>query len=267
MSQAGAAPSHRQWIRRVRALRDPAEREREGACYVEGIRQVLAAHEGGHPLEAVLLEPRRLRSTVAWRAVTEMRSAGVPVVELAAGEFERISSRDNPVGIAAIVRWRPAALDDLVPHADAFYLVTDEVGDAGNLGTLIRTADSLGASGVIVHGGVDPSHPNALRSSLGTAFHVPIASVSTRDEIFAWTRRHNIQTVATSAQAEQPVWRTNLSGAVALFVGSEGKGLEAATIERCDQTIFIPMAGTATSLNVGVAAGIVLYEIQRQRSL
>lgn len=259
------APSNRHWLRRVRALRDQAERESLAVCYVEGIRQVLAAREGGHPLEVVLIEPRRLRSTVAWRAITAMRSEGTPVIELTTSEFGRISARDNPVGIAAIVQWKPAAMSDLFPAHNAFYLVTDGVGDAGNLGTLIRTADSLGAGGVIVHGGVDPSHPNALRASLGTAFRLPVARAGSLDEVFEWTQRHQVQTVATSAKAKQPAWQVDMSGLTALLVGSEGDGLDQETVDRCDQTVLIPMAGTATSLNVGVAAGIILYEIQRQR--
>ncbi|MBA2452215.1 MAG: RNA methyltransferase [Chloroflexia bacterium] len=257
---------NRHWLRRVRALRDQAERERDGVCYVEGIRQVIAAYEGGHPLEAVLIEPRRLRSNVAWRTITAMRSAGTPVVELTTGEFERISARDNPVGIAAIIQWTPVTLADLEVPANSFYLVTDGVSDAGNLGTLIRTADSLGASGIIVHGGVDPSHPNALRASLGTAFRLPVSRAGSLDEILEWAQHHTVQTVATSARAKQPAWQVDMARSTALLVGSEGEGLDQETIDRCDETVLIPMAGTATSLNVGVAAGIILYEIQRQRS-
>jgi TrmH family RNA methyltransferase len=261
-----SVPSNRHWLRRVRALRDQTERESEGVCYVEGIRQVLAAHEGGHSLEVVLIEPRRLRSNVAWRATTAMRSAGTPVIELTKQEFERISARDNPAGIAAIVQWKPATLADLNPATGAFYLVTDRVGDAGNLGTLIRTADSLGAGAIIVHSGVDPSHPTALRASLGTAFRLPVARAGSLDELFKWTQKYQIQTVATSAKAKQPAWQVDMSRSTALLVGSEGDGLDQETVDRCDQTVLVPMAGTATSLNVGVAAGIILYEIQRQRS-
>lgn len=265
--EVGDAPSNRHWVRRARSLRDAQERQREGVCVVEGIRQVLAAHEGGHALEAVLIEPRRLRSPVAWRAVSDMRTSGTTVIELTSSEFERISSRDNPVGMAAIVRWTPSTLADLPHSSGAFYLVTDGVGNAGNLGTLIRTADSLGSSAVVVHGGVDPSHPNALRASLGAAFRLPIAKAASLDDVFAWTRHRGIIAVATSAKATQTVWQADLSGQVALLVGSEGEGLSQKTLDRCDQAVLIPMTGTSTSLNVGVAAGIILYEIQRQRGM
>lgn len=260
-----APRSNRHWVRRVRALRDHAARQHEGVCFVEGIRQVLSAHEGGHILEAVLIDPQRLRSTVALRTVSALRTANTPVVEFSTSEFERISSRDNPVGIAAIVQWAPVSLEDLVTSPDAMYLVTDELSDAGNLGTLMRTVDSFGGASLIVHGGVDPAHPNALRASLGTAFRLPIATAASLDVIFKWTARHHIQTVATSARASQPVWQANMSRSTAVLVGSEGPGLSRETIDRCDESVLIPMSGTASSLNVGVAAGIILYEIHRQR--
>lgn len=258
--------SSRYWTRRIRTLRDRATRENEGVCFVEGIRQVVAAHEGEHGFEAVIIDPQRLRSTVAWRTVSALREAGVTVAELTSAEFERVSSRDNPAGIAAIVEWRPGDLPALPLTDAALYLVADQISDAGNLGTLIRTADSLGASGVIVHGGVDPTHPGALRASLGTAFHLPIAGVASLDNVFDWATQNQVSTVATSAKAQTRVWDTSLSTRVALLVGNEGEGLAPETIERCDQTVLIPMSGTATSLNVGVAAGIILYEVIRQRS-
>lgn len=262
-----APRSNRYWIGRVRALRDRAEREREGVCFVEGIRQVLAARDGGRPVEAVLLDPGRLNSDVAWQAVDAIREAGAQVVELKSSEFERISARDNPTGIAAIVRWQPERLDALVPAVPSVWVVADDISDAGNLGTLVRTCDALGVAGLIARGGVDPSHPAALRASLGTAFQLLIATASTLDGVLDWCSRYGLITVATSASADVATWDARLDGPMAIFVGNEGRGLSPETIERCDVAVTIPMAGTATSLNVGVAAGIILYEALRQRSL
>jgi RNA methyltransferase, TrmH family len=258
--------SGRYWISRVRELRDRAIREREVVCFVEGIRQVISAHEGGWQFEAVLIDSTRLRSDVALEAVADMQHAGVLVAELSTRDFERISARDNPAGIAAIVRWSPLALDDLAVSANGLYVLTDQISDAGNLGTLMRTADSLGVSAVITHAGTDPAHPAALRASLGSAFQMPVASTSTMDSALAWCVTHSITTVATSAKAEQAVWDADLTGPVAIILGNEGRGLAQDVIERCDTTVLIPMTGTATSLNVGVAAGIILYEAQRQRA-
>src|SRR5687768_7278610 len=109
--------SSRRWLERVRGLRDRATRERDGLCYVEGIRQVLSAVEGGHDLDALLVDPARLKSEVAQLAVSDLRERGVEYVELTTREFERISDRDNPVGIAAIVRWSARPLAELQPTA------------------------------------------------------------------------------------------------------------------------------------------------------
>lgn len=253
--------SNREWVQRVRMVQKRAFRQDEGVCFVEGIRQVIAAREGGWPLEVLLIDPARLRSDVAWQ---EVDRGNAPVVELSSRDFERISSRDNPAGIAAIVNWHPMSIDRLPRHG-RLYVVTDEIADAGNLGTLMRTCDAFGVSGLIVNGGADPSHPATLRSSLGTAFRLPIAATNSLDEAFAWCRTHGVSTVATSARASALLHQTELgANPVAIVLGNEGRGLSAETVSRCDATVRIPMAGTATSLNVGVAAGIILYEAIRQ---
>lgn len=258
--------SSRRWLERARALRDRATREREGVCYVEGIRQVLSAQEGGHALEAVLVDPARLKSEVAWEAVAAARAGGAEYVALTTGEFERISSRDNPVGIAAIVRWGVGPLEDLAPASDGVYLVADDVRDPGNLGTLIRTLDAAGGQAVIVQAGTDPTHPNALRASLGTAFRVPVYRTGSHAALFEWMTRHNVSTIATSAKADHGLWDMPVRLPVAVLVGNEGDGLAAETVARCDLRVAIPMLGTATSLNVSVAAGVVLYEVRRKVS-
>ena len=178
-----ASRSNRFWIRRVRSLRDGPLREREGVCYVEGIRQVLAAREGGHSFEALLIDPQRLRSTAAWRAVTDLRSTDTPIVELSTTEFERISARDNPVGIAAIVRWKPGSLADLTPDPHGVFVVTVDLSDAGNLGTLMRTGEDVSAADpiqaverldgrplLLISGGLDDSiGPNDADDMLAAA--------------------------------------------------------------------------------------------------
>lgn len=263
---ADAQRTNRQWVARARELRDRKVRQAEGVCFVEGIRQVLAAREGGWPLEAMLINPASLTSDVAWDAVETFRAEGGTVVELSPRDFDRIASRDNPAGIAAIVKWQPMELDRLTPLAAATWLVADDISDAGNLGTLIRSCDALDAGGIIVHGGVDPGHPGVLRASLGSAFQFEVLTVDSMDDLLDWCHKHNITTIGTSAKATYTVWDVNLVRPTVILVGNEGRGLSEATIARCDETVQIPMSGTATSLNVGVAAGIMLYEAVRQRS-
>ncbi|MGH9175021.1 MAG: TrmH family RNA methyltransferase [Vicinamibacterales bacterium] len=255
--------SHR-WLARVRALRDRALREQDGVCVVEGIRQVVSALEGGQPLEAVLVDPARLKSDLAWEAVAAARAGGAEYVALTTREFERVSVRDNPVGIAAIVRWSTRGLDDLKPRPDGLYLVADDVRDPGNLGTLIRTLDAAGGQAVIIHAGTDPTHPTALRASLGTTFRLPVYRAASHDALFGWAADHGITTVATSAKAEHELWHMPVTPPLAVLLGNEGDGLAPETVARCDLRVRIPMYGTATSLNVSVAAGVVLYDVRRR---
>jgi RNA methyltransferase, TrmH family len=259
------AQSTRRWLSRVREVRDREVRVRDRVCYVEGIRQVLSALETGHRLEALLVDPDRLRSEVAREAIERGASQIENRVTLSTSEFERISSRDNPVGIAAIVRWNPGSLDALAPARDGLYLIADDVRDPGNLGTLIRTTDAAGGGAVIVRGGVDPGHPSALRASLGTTFELPIVSVTSIDDVFAWAGRNGVQTIATSAGAARDLWSLTPTFPAAILVGNEGSGLPREMTARCDALVSIPMYGTATSLNVSVAAGIVLFEMARRQ--
>lgn len=257
----------RNWARRARALRDRKTRLEDGVTYVEGIRQVIAAAEGGHGFEAILVDPTRLRSEVAWDFISRQQAVDVPVAQLKPADFERISSRDNPVGLAAIVKWQPADLRTAEPRPDGLYLAIDDVRDPGNLGTLIRTADSLGADGVIIHAGTDPGHPTAVRASLGTLFRLPIYSAPTLNELFYWTSSNGIAVVGTTAKGSQALWDAPVPVPVVVLVGNEGEGLSEETIERCDVRVAIPMSGTASSLNVSVAAGIILYELRRRLSI
>lgn len=254
----------RRWVERARVVqRERRVREAEGVCFVEGIRQVLSAIEAGHPLEALLVDPARLKSAIAWEAVARARAAGAEYVVLPPAEFERISSRDNPVGIAAVVRWGAAPLAQLAARPDGLYLVTDDVRDPGNLGTLARTLDAAGGHALIVHAGTDPGHPTALRASLGTSFHVPTWRAASLDAVFAWAEGAGVATLATSAKADAELWQLTVTPPVAILLGNEGEGLAPSTIARATHRLRIPMLGTATSLNVAVAGGIMLYEVRR----
>ncbi len=267
---SGGQSQQRRWEARARALGDRRTREAEGACFVEGIRAVCEALDGGVPFEAVLLCGERLRSEVARAAVERLRAAAVPCVDLPASRFARLSDMDNPVGLAAIVRWAPIAVADLpAPAAGALYVVAEDLGDPGHLGTLLRTADGAGVAAVVVAGhGTDAGHRRCLRASLGTAFRMTVARAADGAEALAWAAAVEVRTVATSAHAAPTIWEAGLpSGApVAVVVGNEERGLRAETATACDAAMRIPMLGSATSLNVAVATGVILSELRRRAS-
>lgn len=256
----------RNWPRRVRALNDRQTRQQEGVIFLEGIRQVLAAGEHGLAFEAIFTDPTRLRSEVAWQFIDQRQAIGDNVVTMRPADFERISSRDNPIGIAAIAKWSPITLPRLEAVNDGIYLATDEVRDPGNLGTLARSADALGAAGLIIHSGTEPSHPTALRASLGSLFALPVATARSLNELFHWANSNSVAVIGTSAHAPFDVSQTALPSPAIFLLGNEGEGLDAETLDRCDLQITIPMSGEATSLNVAVSGAILLYEYQRRLS-
>jgi TrmH family RNA methyltransferase len=248
----------------VRALHDRKTRQQEGVVFVEGIRPVLDAYEAGLQIEALLVDPSRLKSERAWQVIDEAGRRGVEVAQLSRVDYERLSSRDNPAGLAATVRWRPEDLRFIDAQPEGVYLATDDVRDPGNLGTIIRTADALGAAGVIVHSGTDPGHPTALRSSLGSAFHVPVHTVPTLNELFYWAQSNGVSVLGSSARKADDLRTSAIPIPAILLLGNEALGLSDETLDRCDGRLRIEMSGTATSLNVAVAAGILLYEIRRR---
>lgn len=257
----------RQWETRARRLATRRYREQEGACFVEGIRPVLDALESGLSVEALLMCPELLHSEVALRVIREQQAAGALVVELSRVSFAQFSDRDNPVGLAAIVRWAPLTLEALPVGPDALLVMAEDMRDPGNLGTLLRTMDAIGGSGVVVVGSsTDPTHPKCLKASMGTIFRVPVARAASVEAFLQWAQAQHIWTVATTARRGQSFWSLEYRRPLALLLGNEGEGLSQETMQMTDAVARIPMWGTASSLNVSVAAAALLYEIKRQET-
>ena len=254
-------------VKRVRALSESRrERDRAGAFWVEGIAPTWAAVESGAEVETLVVAPALLTSEGARAMVARARAGGVRVAELSADLFARVAARERPSGLGAVVRMARRTLDDLPVPRDALLVGLDEVGNPGNLGTILRTADSVGASGLVLIGdSTDPYHPAAVKASMGTLFQVPFARVSVAADLFAWCRRRGIGVVTTSAHAPTTHWDAPYPAPALVLFGSEAKGLDDDTLSAGDVQVRIPMYGDATSLNLAVAAGILLYEVRRAR--
>jgi RNA methyltransferase, TrmH family len=253
-------------IKRVRLLGDRRHRRREGAFVVRGVQPVWQAVEAGAEVEVLLVAPDLLRGPAA-AMVAEQEARGVPVARLSAELFGRIDDRDAPAGLAAIVRARLGAVDAVAARPDSVFVALHEAGNPGNLGTIIRTANAAGAAGVILVGPcADPFDPAAVKASMGAVFGVPVAAAATGAEFMSWCRDRGVTVAATSARAAGtvPLWDAELPRPLAFLLGSEGAGLPAGLIGSADLRLRIPMTGTAESLNLAVAAGVLLYEAWRQ---
>ena len=251
-------------VKQVRGLKQKKNRQQEGAFVVEGIRGVLAAMEGKATIEAVLFCPDLLSSVPGRNALIALQNQNIPCTAVSAAIFEAISERDNPTGLAAIVQARLERVNEWEVAPAGIYVALVEVADPGNVGTIIRTMDAVGATGLILVGNcADPFHPTAVKASMGSLFAVPISTAGDVPELIAWARQGGLQLVATSAKAKTAFWEVGLSRPVLLLMGSERHGLDPADQQAADLTLTIPMRGTATSLNLAVATGLMLYELFR----
>jgi RNA methyltransferase, TrmH family len=255
-------------VKRVRLLADRKYRRRESAFVVEGIQPVWQAVEAGADVEVLVVAPDLLRHSGAAAMVAQQEAAGVRVALLSGQLFSRISDRDGPSGLAAIVRSVPATVASLPISPDALFVALHSAGNPGNVGTIIRTASAAGAGGVILIGpSADPHDPAAVKASMGALFTVPVATATSAPEFLAWAREAGVRVAATSARASVTCWDADLQPPVAVLLGSEGSGLPEDVLEAADLRVAIPMTGTAESLNLSVAAGILIYEVRRRTGL
>jgi len=252
-------------VKRVRALGDRKCRRREGAFVVQGIQPVWQAVEARADIEVLLVAPDLLRHAGALSMVEAQAAAGVRVARLSGELFGRIADRDAPTGLAAIVRATPTALASLPVPGDAVFVALHAAGNPGNVGTIVRTASAAGAAGVILIGpSADPYDPAAVKASMGALFTVPVTTAASGAEFLTWARSHGVAVAATSARASVSHWHAEWRLPLALLLGSEGTGLPADLIDAADLRVAIPMTGTAESLNLAVAAGVLLYEVRRR---
>ena len=256
-------------IKRVRLLGDRRHRRREGAFVVRGVQPVWQAVEAGADVEVLIVAPGLLRDPAA-AMVAAQEAGGTRVVRVSAELFGRIGDRDGPAGLAAIVRQPDQSLAGLAAGPGSVFVALHEVANPGNLGTIIRTADAAGAAGVLLIGPcTDPFDPAAVKASMGAVFSVPVAAAPGPAEFLNWCARGAVTLAVTSGQPGGPgdpgtFWDAPLPRPVVLLLGSEGAGLPPDLLAAGDVRLRIPMTGTAESLNLAVAAGLVLYEAWRQ---
>jgi TrmH family RNA methyltransferase len=250
-------------VKRARLLADRKHRRQQGAFVVEGAQPVGRACEAGWDVEVLLVAPDLLTDAAA-AIVAAQQAQGIRVARLSAELFERISGRDGPSGLAAIVSGRLTQAADLPVQPDSVYVALHEIGNPGNLGTIIRTADATGVTGVILIGDTaDPFAPTAVKASMGSLFAVRVAQVPDAGTFLTWARAAGVRVLAMSGCADSEHWSIRYRPPLAILLGSEGAGLPADVLAGADQRIRIPMTGTPESLNLAVAAGVMLYEVRR----
>lgn len=251
-------------LKHARKLRRRKRRDEEGRFLIEGFTPVWEALQHGADIETLIVAPELLKAPNAPELLARAGEAQVSVVQVTPAAFETISQRDNPYGVAAIARARDLRLRDLIVTEDSVFVALDAVGSPGNLGTIVRSMDAAGGSGVITVGAsTDVWHPSAVKASMGAVFSVPVCHVGSLTDVTTWCRDTGLTIVATSAHAATEHWDTTYPRPALFLFGSEGTGLGRSALDSGDLAVRIPMAGTASSLNLAVAVGILLYEARR----
>lgn len=256
---------HNDRVKDLVRLRDRRHRDRTGQFLIEGFREVSRAVDAGVRVETLFLCPALFLGPNEDGLIERINAVGTEIVELAEAPFRKVSYRDRPEGLLAVAPQFDTALSGLSAGNTPLLLVAESIEKPGNLGTMLRTADAVGADAVIVADATtDPFNPNVVRASTGTLFTVPLAVASTEDSV-GWLRENHVSIVATTPDTTTEVWDADLTGGVAVVIGAEQYGLSDAWMEAADVRIRIPMAGMADSLNAAMAAGVVLFEAVRQR--
>jgi TrmH family RNA methyltransferase len=248
-------------------LTNRAKRQRTGEFLVQGVRPIMLAVRHGWDIRALLYDGQARLSSWARNLLDEVPATRFAVASALLGELSG-KEESELVAVVAI----PA--DDLARIAsapDLLVVVFDRPTSPGNIGTLIRSADAFGASGVIVGGhSADVYDPKAVRASTGSLFSVPVVRVPSPGPVLEWIgdrRRAGVPVAlqGTDERGATDIGEADLRGPIVLVVGNETAGLSAAWRDACDRMLRIPITGAASSLNAATAASIVLYEIARQR--
>ena len=247
-------------IKRLVKLRDDKkQRKLEKMMLVEGWDEISLALAAGHHPHTLLISPELTNRQY------DLDSTEILTVSKAI--FEKVSYRENPDGWLAVFPTPSKLLPDIKLSRVPFLIVAESIEKPGNLGAILRTADAAGVDAILV---CDPHtdiyNPNVVRASRGTLFTVPTVDLSNMDA-FNFLQDHRINILAATPQAEAEYSQQDLSGPLAITVGTEDKGLSDFWLQKADLKVKIPMVGKVNSLNVSIATAVIVYEAKRQRSL
>ena len=250
-------------VKQARGLRDKKNRRAEGLFLAEGLRILTEAREAG------LLPERLFFSHAAHPLLTALieatEAAGGEAIETSADILHKVSGKDNPQAVLGIYRQFDTSLDRIDRMTAPLWIVAQALRDPGNLGTILRTGDAVGAGGLIlIDDCADPFSVEAVRASMGALFTQRIATARW-DDFILWLRGGPGQLVGTSLNATTDYQAARYESPTFLLVGNESQGLPPAYEEACDLLVKIPMLGKADSLNAAVAAAVMAYEVINQQ--
>jgi TrmH family RNA methyltransferase len=246
----------------ARNLQRRRSRSRKNLALAEGVRLVEEAVEASIGFRGVIVGKSFGGSQRGGELLVRLAAHAVPIEEVSDRMLTQVADTESPQGIVAIIEHPKATLSAIGPKRGAAVLVIDGVQDPGNVGTLLRTAFALGTSGtILLKGTADPANPKALRAAAGASFRLPIAA-ATDGELADWVGKNRV-TLWVADMDGTPLERAAPPERLAVVVGNEGAGVRPAVSALARKRVAIPLARGAESLNVAVATGIILHEVQR----
>ena len=254
-------------VKNLVKLRERKYRERQSRCLIEGLREISHALTAGLEITHLYYCSDFFPSDLHATFIAEHKNADkFQVIGMSPDAFTKASHREGPDGLIAIAMQQGNVLADLLLDETPLLLVLEGIEKPGNLGAILRSADGAGVDAVILVDCVlDLYNPNAIRSSQGLLFALPIVSTD-RDTLTNWLDVKNIVGCATTPGSKKLHWEVDYKQGLALYMGSESDGLSDYWLEKATHKIRIPMAGQADSLDVASAAAVCLYEARRQRA-
>lgn len=261
-------------IKEVVKLNNRRFRNKQRLTIVEGVREISRALENGVQPQEVYLCPELIQDPSAQKIAAQFTendyNASYKLFEVTAPVFQKIAYRGESGGILLVIPILEQELEDIHLGDLPFLAIIEGVEKPGNLGGILRTADAAGVNIVIICGDneqnrTDIYNPNVIRASLGAIFTVPTISVD-NGRLLTWLQQNNIPIIATTPGATQAYTSIDMTGPVAIVMGSEAHGLSDTWLTAANEQATIPMFGSVDSLNLSVSTGLLLYEVVRQRN-
>jgi TrmH family RNA methyltransferase len=249
-------------VKRLRSLRDKKHRREEGLFLAEGLRILTEARDSGRLPEIVAFSADGAKHPLAAEIIAATEAAGGDAVETTPDILSKMSGKDNPQMLLGAYRQPETALDRIDRSKSPLWLVAQALRDPGNIGTILRTGDAMGAGGLIlIDDCADPYSVEAVRASMGAIFTQQVATARW-EEFLPWLRSGDGQLVGTSLKAAHDYLDAEYRQPCFLLIGNEQQGLPEAYEAECDLLVKIPMAGRADSLNAAIAAAVMAFSIK-----
>lgn len=252
-------------IKEIKSLYRKKERMKNKSFIIEGIKMLEEAINYNYHVQNIVYTDQLLNTKDGTGFFEKIKLLD-NLVYVPDNVFKEISDTENPQGVLGIGRFEYKNIEEISDNERPFLLFLDGVQDPGNLGTIIRTADAFNADGIIItEGCVDPYNPKVVRATMGSIFRVPLFYISDSMDELMKLKDMNIQVYSTSLDGSIPIYDADFNNGFVLVIGNESKGVSEEVFSMSDKLIKIPMPGKAESLNAGVAASIIMYEVMKQR--